>query len=125
MGNGPFDTDSVTESFPFTSAPRQDEELEHEEVTYSEPFTNTVTWQNYRAKTTTTAYRFRLLFLTKAAAEQVVDLLEAHYAALGAVYDPPRSLASIIPTLGYDGLAYDIVVNYSNSLAEIVGVTEE
>lgn len=115
--NGPYT--SVTETFPFTAAPRIDEELQHQSITYGDVYTKTVVGVPvpYRIKTTTVAFRFRLCFLTQAAAQDVSDALTDYYAAIGAALTPARNIATVVPEIGYDNLAYDVVVNYSNSVS--------
>jgi hypothetical protein len=73
VNNGPFTT--------YTDATRVDEELSHTLVTYGDAYPKLVGsfYVTYRVKTTTTAYRYRLCFMTKSAAESAYRKLVAEH----------------------------------------------
>lgn len=97
--DGPFDT--------YTAAPRIDTELTSTRTTYGEPYTNTLTWTNYKIKTITTTYRYKILFVTASAAAAGITAITA---ALGA------DKCSVRAVRAYEIDAYDIEVDFCEAV---------
>lgn len=112
MANGPYTL--------YTDADEIYDELPHTLVTYGDPYSKAVgsAFVPFRVKTTTIAYRYRLCFLTQSAAEAGIAALQAEFDATGAALTPARNIAAVSGQLAYDGLAYDIIVNYCDSSSE-------
>ncbi len=115
MANGPYTT--------WTDAPVIVTERPHTQVVYGEPYTNTITWQNLKLKTSSLIQRYKILFLSPEAADACVAAKEAEYAIEGATYSPARTVATVKASKAYDTDAYDVEVDYCNSTVTEISAT--
>lgn len=118
-----FDESAVTldidGNFSSTTAPLFDDEPEHVEVTYGEPYVKMLSGvlsDTLQAVTTTTVHRYRYTFLTKAAALKLAGGLKKVYDAEGAALSPAKNVATIIPRRVYRNDGYDVEVNYAKAI---------
>lgn len=117
-----FDESAVTldidGNFESTAAPLFDDEPEHVEVTYGDPYVKLtgLVSETFQAVTTTTVRRYRYTFLTKAAALKLAGGLKKVYDAEGAALSPAKNVATIIPRRAYRNDGYDVEVNYAKAI---------